>query len=176
MKVVERARAVWDKAITALMVLAAVLIMADMLAVSVTVILRQSLGVVWPGYFELTEYSLLWIAFLAAAWLLKNDLHIRIDMVVSHLNPRRRAITNIVAYIICIILLGVITWYGVKLTWHDYQAATIVSTVLRPLKWPIELIIPIGSFLLFIQSLMKVYEHLTSLKVMSKGQRTGSKL
>jgi len=96
--------------------------------------------------------------------------------VVSHLNPRRRAITNIVAYIICIILLGVVTWYSVKLTWHDYQVDTIVSTVLRPLKWPIELIIPIGSFLLFVQSLMKAYEHLTSLKAMSKEQRTGSKL
>jgi TRAP-type C4-dicarboxylate transport system permease small subunit len=176
MKRVERARIVWNKVITALMVFAGVLIVVDTIAVSLTVILRKTLGIGWSGYFELTEYSLLWIAFLPAAWLLKNDLHIRVDMIVSHLKPRPNATTNIVASIFCTVILAIITWYGFKLTWNDYHADIIVSTVLRPPKWPIEAIIPVAGFLLFIQSVLKTWGHLTGLKRISNEPRTEGKL
>jgi len=174
MKITERFWAIFDKAITILMVLAAALIIFDALAVSVDVLLRKFLGITHTGLFEITEYSLLWMTFLGTAWLLKNDGHIRVDLVLNRLNPRHRAILNIIATIMCVILLGVLTWYSVKLTLHDYQAGIFLATVLEPLKWPIEIIIPIGYFLLFIELLRKTYGHLASWKALFKGEQKQS--
>jgi len=174
MKVAERAWAIFDKIVTALMVLAAALIIFDTLAVSVDVLLRYSLGITYTGLFEITEYSLLWITFLSTAWLLKNDGHIRVDLLLGRLDPRHKVITNITTTIICIILLGVITWYGVKLTLRDYQTGLTIASVLEPPKWPIEIIIPIGCFLLFIDLFRKTYGYLTSLKAMPEGEQKQS--
>jgi C4-dicarboxylate transporter DctQ subunit len=174
MKIAEKARAIINRLITALAVAAAGLIVADALAVSAEVLMRRFLGVTHAGLFEITEYSLLWITFLAAAWLLKNNGHIRVDIVVSRLNPRLRALINIVTTIICAILFGVLAWYSGKLTLLDYQTGFSIGSALRPFKWPIEIIIPICFLLLFIETLMKTYEYLTSWKVVTEGQPTQS--
>lgn len=170
MKVTERAWTIFDKIVIALMVLAAALIILDTLAVTFDVILRYSLGITYTGLFEITEYSLLWITFLSTAWILKIDGHIRVDLLLYRLNPRQRAITNIVTSIICIILLGMLTWYSAKLTLNHYQLGTYISSILQPPKWPIEIIIPVGYFLLFIVLLRKTYGYLTSWKALPKGE------
>ena len=167
MKLTRIAWAIFDKTLTTLMVLACALVLLDTLAVTVDVILRYWLGITWTGLFEITEYSLLWITFLSVAWILKVDGHIRVDLMLSHFNPRHRAITNIVTSIVCIILLCVLIWYSVRLTLNDYQTGRYISSILQPVKWPIEIIIPIGYFLLLIQFLRIVYGRLKSWKALS---------
>jgi TRAP-type C4-dicarboxylate transport system permease small subunit len=167
MKATERAWAIFDKTLTVLMVLAAVLVIFDTLAISVDVLLRYSIGSSWAGLFEISEYSLLWITFLSAAWILRIDGHIRVDLVLNRLNPKRRAITNIITSIVCVILFGVMIWYTIKVTLQDYQIGFNYPSVLRPPKWTIEIIIPIGYFLLFIQFSRIVYGRLKNWKALS---------
>jgi len=173
-KKTERAWSIFDSTITVLMGLAAALIIFDMLAVSVEVILRYFFTISISGLFEITEYSLLWITFLATAWILRNNGHIRVDLVINRLNPRRRAGLNIVSSIICIFLLVLITWYSVGITIHDFRTGFTQSTVLEPVKWPIEIIIPIGTFLLLVQLLRNTYGYLMSRKALPKGPQTPS--
>jgi C4-dicarboxylate transporter DctQ subunit len=158
----------FDKTVTAMMVFGAALIVIDMLAVSVDVIVRYVVGVTYTGLFELTEYSLLWMTFLATAWLLKIDGHIKLDLVLDRLNPRRKVITNIATAIICEILLGFLIWYSAKLTVNDIQYGTYLSTVLQPIRWPVEIIIPIGYFLLFIVMLRRIFGNLKTWQTFSK--------
>ena len=173
MKVLETAGAVIDKVITVLAVFAAALILADALAVSVEVLLRRFFGITHAELFEITEYSLLWITFLAVTWLLKSNGHIRVDILPSRLNPRHRTILSIITSIICTLLFGFITWFSVKLTLHDFQTGFIIGSVLRPLKWPIEIIMVIGFFLLFIEMLRKTFGYLTYLRALSRGETAG---
>jgi TRAP-type C4-dicarboxylate transport system permease small subunit len=174
MKMADRAWAIFDKILTALMVLACALVLLDTLAVTVDVILRYSLGMTWTGLFEITEYSLLWITFLSTAWILKVDGHIRVDLLLSRFSPRRRAITNIVTSIACIILLCILTWYSAKLTMNHYQMSTYISSILQPVKWPIEIIIPVGYFLLLIELLRKTYGYMISWKAPTGGEQEPS--
>jgi TRAP-type C4-dicarboxylate transport system permease small subunit len=167
-KVLEKAQAIYNKILVAFMVLAGVIVVADSLAISIDVFRRASFGEMWTGLFELTEYSLVWMTFLGTTWLLKNGSHINVDMIINRLSPRARAVTNIATSIIGVILLGIVTWYCAKLTLHDYQAATALPSVLRLPKWPVEIVIPIGTFLLFIQFLLNTYGHLKSWSAMSK--------
>ena len=174
MKIAEIAGAIINKGITVMAVLAAILILADALAVSVEVLLRNFLKITHAELFEITEYSLLWITFLAAAWLLKNNGHIRVDILVTRLNPRPRAIANLAVSVICTILFGIILWYSVRLTLHDYLTGYTIGSVMRPLKWPVEIIIVIGFLLLFIEMLRKTYGYLANWKVVSTGESTQS--
>ncbi len=157
-KIFEKIWSALDKTITAMMVLGAAIIVIDMLAVSVDVILRYSLGITYTGLFEIMEYSLLWMTFLATAWLLKINGHIRLDLILDRLNPRRKVIANIATSVICEILMGFLIWYSVKLTVNDFINGTYLSTVLQPIKWPIEIIIAIGYILLFIVMLRRIID------------------
>jgi TRAP-type C4-dicarboxylate transport system permease small subunit len=170
MNMAERFWGVFDKIVTAMMAVGAALIIIDMLAVSIDVIIRYVVGSSYTGLFELTEYSLLWMTFLATAWLLNIDGHIKLDLVLDRLNPRRKVITNIATAIICEILLGFLIWYSVKFTVSDIRYGTYLSTVLQPIRWPIEIIIVIGYFLLFIVMLRKIFGHLKTWQTLSKGE------
>ena len=174
MKITERAWAVFDTIITALMVLAGAIIIFDTLAVSVDVILRYTLSITYAGLFEITEYSLLWMTFLGTAWLLKTDGHIRVDLLLNRLSPRARTITIIISSVIGILLLAFITWYSALLTWKDYHAEIIIPTYLKPAKWPLEIIIPFGYLLLLIGMLRKAHGYLTGWKAISKGEQMPS--
>jgi len=165
--IIEKIWSALDKTITAMMALGAAIIIIDMLAVSIDVILRYLFDITYTGLFELTEYSLLWITFLAAAWLLKINGHIRLDLLLDRLNPRRKVISNIATAVICEILMGFLIWYSVKLTVYDFINGTYLSTVLQPTKWPIEIIIAIGYILLFIVMLRRIYDNLKILQSLS---------
>jgi C4-dicarboxylate transporter DctQ subunit len=166
-KITEKLWSALDKTITAMMVFGAALIIIDMMAVSIDVILRYTLGITYTGLFEITEYSLLWMTFLATAWLLKTDGHIRLDLVLDRLGPKPRVITSITSAIICEILLVFLIYYSVKLTVDDFINGTYLSTVLQPTKWPIEMIIAIGYILLFIVTLKKIFIELKDWRAIS---------
>jgi C4-dicarboxylate transporter DctQ subunit len=168
MKVKERFWAIFDRTITAMMALAAALVVLDALAVTIDVLMRKFFGITCVYLFEMTEFSLLWMTFLGTAWIMKNNNHIRVDLVVNRLNPRHGAIVISVASILSILVLMLMTGYSAWLTWHDYQTHFILSTILRPLKWPVEIIIPIGFFLLIIQLMRDTYGQWTNWKAFSK--------
>lgn len=168
MKKTERAWSIFDSIITVLMVFAAVLVIFDMLAVSTEVILRYFFDISIAELFEITEYSMIWITFLATTWILKKDGHIRIDLVTNRLSPATRANVNIASSIICIFLLALITWYSVVITLNDFRTGFTLSSIMEPLKWPLEIIIPIGTFMLFVQLLRNTYGYFVSRKALPK--------
>ncbi len=166
------ARVIIDKTVTILAALAAALIIIDTLAVFVDVLARSLWGLTFPILFEFTEYSLIWMTFLSTAWLMKLDGHIRLEIIVSRMVPKSRAFTNFFVSIICGTLLGVLIWYSTILTLHDYQNNVLFASVVRPPKWPVEIIIPIGYFLLLIQLIMKTHGYLMSWKAAYREKET----
>ena len=145
------------------MVLAAVMVVADVLIVSIDVFLRN-IGKPWTGFFELSEYSILWIVFLGTTWILRNNGHIRLDLVVSRLSPAVRAIVELITSALGAVLLAFITYYAVQFVLNDFQTGTKVISILRPPKWPIEIIIAIGCFMLFVQFTINSFERLKAWK------------
>ena len=170
MKTGDRFWAVFDVTLTTMMALSAAILVIDMLAVTIDVLLRYSLGITYTGLFEIMEYSLLWMTFLPTAWLLKIDGHIKVDLLIERLDPSHKLMLNTITSIICILLLCVLTWYGVRLTVLDFQSGLYLSTVLTPVKWPIEIIIPIGYLLLLIELVRKTYHRVLAWKAMSRGE------
>ena len=160
MKILAKVGGIFDRTIDLLFLLATVLIVFLMLSVSADVVMRYFLGrpIFWVP--EITEYSLLWITFLGTAWLLKKEGHIKMEFVIDRLSPRARVILNVITSILCAILCLGLVWAGAKFTWDNFQLGYFVQTVLEPPKFIILLIIPVGSFLLFVQFMRRTYGYL----------------
>ncbi len=147
-----------------LLYISALIVLAAAVGVSVDVLMRYFFSISFAPIFELTEFGLLWMTFLGAPWLLKIHGHIQIDIVTSHLSTRYRYITQVFASIISGTLLLAMTFYSAKLTFFDFQVGYKLAGVLRASKWPIEIVIPIGFLLLFIQSVRNSVEQLKNTK------------
>ena len=135
-----------------------------LLIVNYEVVARYVLNRPTPWMLEIVEYALLYIAFLGAAWLLKEDGHIKLDIVLERLNPRVQAWFNIITSIIGAIICLFITWYGVKVTWDLYHSGQYFAAFLKPPKYIIIMIVPAGCFLLFVQFLRRTYGYWRSWK------------
>ncbi len=117
-----------------------------------------------PWVLEGTEYALLYITFLVAAWLLKKEGHVKVDIVLNQLGPRARAILNFATSIILAVLCLLLVWYGAQSTLENFQKGLLSVRYYELPKFVFLIIIPVGSFFLLIQSLKRTCNHFRQIK------------
>ena len=136
--------------------LAGLLLIFQMLSVCFEVVSRYFFNSPTSWVVEITSYMVLWVPFLSGAWVLRKGAHVRMDLLIENMHRKIRValflITSIMAAAVCLI----ITWYGMKVVIDLYQLGFRTQTVLMLPKWPIISIIPIGTFLFFIQFLRMI--------------------
>lgn len=138
-------------------VIAGILILISMFSVILEVITRffWNYSSVWVQ--EYNEYILLYIPFLAGAWLLRQNGHVAVDIINNFLNRKMEMVLNSIVALIGIIVMVVICYYGTLAT-VDAFARGVNSTT--PLKTPqvyIYIIIPVGSFFLLLEFIRKFF-------------------
>ena len=144
-------KTVFDMIIDGMAFMAGILLLLVTLFVSYAVIVRylHFRPPVWV--LQYTEYALLWITFLGAAWLLREGGHIRIDTVMAMLNPRYlrkvEIMDNILGCIVCFAIFGFGTFHTMDLFQRGIMDVKGVSVP----KFAFFLIIPLGGLTLTIQ-------------------------
>ena len=111
MKLFNKAGRIFDITINVFAVLGGVLIVFVFAAVLYEVVNRYFFGraVLWT--YEVVEFTLLYITFLATAWLLREEAHVKVDLVLHKMKPKTQAMLNIITSIICAIaFLIIIIW------------------------------------------------------------------
>ena len=159
MKIIRKLTGVFDWLVSLFGALAVILIALNMVMVCTLVFMRYVLKNAPAWVIEVTEYSLLYITFLGTTWLLKEEGHVRMDLIISGFSPKVQAIINTTTSMLCAVICFVVTWYGVKITWDHYQTNYVLPTIIRPQSYLIVGIIPIGCFMLFIQFLRRTYRY-----------------
>ncbi|MBI2831469.1 MAG: TRAP transporter small permease subunit [Chloroflexi bacterium] len=106
---------------------------------------------------EIVSYLLLFAVFLTTAYTLRTDHHVRVDLFISRLSQRTQTkigvFTNILGLIYCVFLTKITS----ELVFQAYRLKEQADTALGTLLYPILLIIPVGSLLLTIQFIPKIY-------------------
>ena len=140
--------------------LAGALLLFLMVSVTLEVGLRYFLGrpTSWVG--EICGYILLYIPFLAAAWILRKEDHVRMDLVLAVLGPKARSLVNAITSFVSAVICLLLTWFGIKTTLYYAEMGYKTPTVLMLPKSIIIAIIFLGSFLLSIQFLIDAFNHL----------------
>lgn len=154
----------FDKIIAVFFWVAGVLLLFVTVGTCVDVILRYSFNRPVHWMLEITEYAMLYIPFLGAALVLKEEGHIRIDLVITFLSERLRGWLNVVTSFVGGVVMGTYTWFGAQVT-LDYFCRGVPS--LESLKTPMFLvlmIIPIGGFFFSIQFFRQMAGHYRKLR------------
>ena len=143
----------FDRLLDAMAVMAGVVLIFICGAVCYTIFMRFLFNETTIWITQTTEYGLLWIVFLATAWLLREGGHITTDIIYSTLSEGKKRGLDIVMFITSAIICAICFYYGVTYTIDSIvNHVTDVRAVTVP-KASIFFIIPIGFLLLTIQFL-----------------------
>lgn len=160
MKLLTKGATVFDRILDFSAVLGAILIGFLLLSTVFEVIMRYffSSPLIWS--LEISEILLLYTVFLGVAWLERSNRHIRVDIVPARLSPRPKAVLNILSSVIGAFCCAIIAWYSAQATWEAFVTGAFNPTVMEIPTALILVIIPVSSFLFFIQCLRNGYGHL----------------
>ncbi|MFK7939114.1 MAG: TRAP transporter small permease [Roseovarius sp.] len=140
---------------------AAGLVLAMSCWITYDVLTRYFLDWASPWAFDLSEYALIWITFLGAPWVLLQDRHVRIELLVDVLPRPVQRILGIAVSLIAIAACLVLAWKtGVAALQY------IEGNIMMPRIWRIPriypyAIIPIGSLFMALAFLVRLRLYLT---------------
>ncbi len=131
--------------------IAGLLMMFSLITVCIDVVMRYFFNRPMGWVLQFSEYILLYIPFLAAAFVLREESHIRIDIVLNQVNRKAQSLINMVTSIIGCGVLLVLTYYGTYITYDFYLRKVPTLKYLKIPEFIVIAVIPIGCFLFSIQ-------------------------
>ena len=150
---------VYNRLIQAGAVICGAVFMFMMVVVSIDAILRYGFSAPLAWEIEVNEYLLLYVTFLGAPWLLRQDGHVRVDILFAYIPERvaRRLtlITSLVGGLACLVLCIV----GCQATWEAFVRGLPEIKTLAVPRWTLMWVIPYGSLLLSIEFFLKARGH-----------------
>ena len=127
----------FDHLLDMLMVAAIALLIFGWLAVCFEVVMRYFVGQPQIWVIEIVEYILLYTCFLGGAWLLREEGHVKVDVLLNRLNPRNQALLNTITSGLTTILWLVLTWYTGATTLKAFKLGLYTPTILEIPKAPL---------------------------------------
>jgi TRAP-type mannitol/chloroaromatic compound transport system permease small subunit len=130
-----------------------VLILASILVSAGNAVLRKAFGISSNFWLE-AQWHLNGAAFLGAAgYVLLVDEHVRIDALASRFSPRLRAWLDLVVLLavvlpLCLLMIDLGSGYF----WRAFETGESSFHVGGPVRWPVDLCIPLGFALLGLQA------------------------
>ena len=161
---------VFDRILGIMSAVGMVMIMFMMLAICAHVGMRYIFGTPLNWVIDVSTILLLYIAFLAAAWLLREEGHVAVDFILAQLKPRHQVLLQVINSLICVAVCAIITLYGVKETNTVWKLDLYVDMPLEPPQWIVIIIIPLGSILLLIQFIRRTHGFLKKLRNCEDGE------
>ena len=165
MKILEKYNDILNRTLNLMVIFAGVLLIFSMLSISAAVASRYLFNSPMGWVTEISEYILVYITFLVAAWVLKQEGHVKMDLVFNRLSPRTQSMLNTITSGISAIVCFILFWYGVRVTWELFKTRYFTPTILELPKFVIVAIIFIGSLLLCLQFLNRTFLHLLNWRV-----------
>ena len=98
---------------------------------------------------------------ISGAYAYKEDQHVRVDVVYTHLSERGKAIADIVSSIFFFIFTLTMLYTGWKFAWDAIQNQETSFTEWTVQYWPVKLAIPVGAALIVLQGVSKLLKDIT---------------
>ncbi|KAE9632369.1 TRAP transporter small permease [Parasedimentitalea maritima] len=109
---------------------------------------------IWAA--ELSQGCLIWGALIASPWCLRERRHIRITAVIGHLPRSGRIVADVFAMAAVAVFSSIVGAYGWKIFHESFVRGRTTGSMLDLPIWIVELAVPFGFAVLFIQSLIEV--------------------
>lgn len=118
---------------------------------------------------EISEYMMIFIAFLSAGWVLHQDRHVNMTALTDRFPKKIQLFLEIITSIITMAYCSIIIWKSVTTVLMAYNGSYhSASSVNFPL-WIAYTFIPLGIATLFLQYIVKIGNSVSSLMNLNKG-------
>jgi len=173
-KLIDRFHKLFDHIVDYAAFIAGIVLGLVTVLVCADIVMRYFFNKPIQGALESSEYGLLFLTLLAAAWLLKKNKHVRMELLLHKLKPVTQAYVNGITSVLCVLICGFITYYGVLVVIDRFQTGHRLTTTLEPLSYPLMSIIPLCFFLLIIQFIISAYGYFREAKGLGKNHQQGN--
>ncbi|PID20520.1 hypothetical protein CSV61_13960 [Sporosarcina sp. P3] len=153
-----------DSIMNFMAVLGRVVIVIISLLIIIDIVSSKFFSYQFPWILEVSEYLLVLLTFLGVAWLLKEDGHIKLDLLINRLGEKNRIRIEILNSCIGALISLVITVYGLLATWNLYMRDIKTETILEIPRSLLIVLIPIGFLFVFIQFIRNLLSAINKLK------------
>ncbi len=141
----------FDRLNQVLAAVACVLLVLITLAICTEIFTRAALDISNPWLVELSEITLLYVTFLGAAWVLGNDKHVSLDLVLNHIGDSAARRLHLVLSLVAAVACFIVTWFGILTVIDQFANDISEPTIMAPLSFWITSVIPFGFALLGVQ-------------------------
>lgn len=140
------------------LVLIAVLISAG------NALLRYTFNMSSNGLLEIQWYMFAAIVLLGAAYTLRMNEHVRVDLVYSMLSTRGRLLVDIFGFLVLFLpVIGYLVWLTFPFFWRSFVTGEASMNAGGLILWPAKLTLPLGFGLLFLQGLSELIKRVAAL-------------
>lgn len=131
------------------------------LVICAEVLLRYGFNSPISWVVEISEYSLLWITFLGAAWVLRHGGHVRVDILLQYLSPAALRLCGLFSSAAGVLTTLVLLGFGIEATVSAMLRGAFKPTGIDVPTWMVIIVIPIGALLLMLRFVRLFVEYWT---------------
>ncbi|PHV10914.1 TRAP transporter small permease subunit [Chitinimonas sp. BJB300] len=128
-------------------------------------VVRKAFDMSSNAFLEIQWYLFSAIFLLGAGYTLKHNEHIRIDLILGRLSPRKQAIIDIIGGLCFLLPMAVvILYFSWPIVGQMFASGEQSPDAGGLIRWPVWALIPIGFGLLILQVLAEVIKRIAFLK------------
>jgi TRAP-type C4-dicarboxylate transport system permease small subunit len=157
-----------DRLLDVTMIITGILIIFLLITVCIDVSLRNITGRPTEWIVEISGHVLVYLPFLAGAWALKNEKHVKMDLIFNYMSPKSQALLNSIMYAVGAMVCVACAWYGSQVTTELLRTGFPTQGVLKMPEWPIMIIIPLGFVLLVLEFIRRTQSYWGAYKSLGK--------
>jgi TRAP-type C4-dicarboxylate transport system permease small subunit len=148
----------FDRLIDVLAVVAGALICLLVVLICVDVFARNTGTINMPWSLEVAQYSMLVVTFFGAPWVLREQGHIVVDLLLQGLEPARRAKVDRIGHVVCAIVCAVLTYFATLVWWRSYQSGIKIHDTFVFPEWVLMSVAP-PTFLILMAQFVRWVAH-----------------
>jgi TRAP-type mannitol/chloroaromatic compound transport system permease small subunit len=138
--------------------------LAAVIVSAVSASLRYGMNIGSNAWLEMQWYLNSAVFMLVAAWALKRNDHVRIDVISGKLSPRAQAWIDIIGSLFMLLpAVLIIGWYSWPSLVNSYQIGEYSSDPGGLIRWPVRLLIPVGFTMLALQGVSEIIKRVAFL-------------
>ena len=113
---------------------------------------------------EIAVYGIIWAVFFGISSLIKTDEHVRVDLFIRNLSPKRQNIIHLYHAFLCLAFVIVVAWGGYLMVKKAFATGITSESHLKFKMYLPFLIMPIGGLLLIIRMAERILNLVKKLK------------
>lgn len=139
--------------------------LAAVIVSTISASLRYSINVGSNAWLEMQWYLNSAMFMLVAAWALKRNDHVRIDVIAGRLSPRVQAWIDILGSTLMLLpAVLIIGWYSWPTLVNSFEIGEYSSDPGGLIRWPVRLLIPVAFGLLALQGVSEIIKRVAFLR------------